>query len=97
MYDEMKELTEGFKAEFGEMTVKQLWVLTRLAKRVRLRGRNNSAFNNMMNGVFGSYARFKEVTKMKADGTKYPGLQITTLKQPKGDEEVEKTLGAEQA
>jgi len=60
----------------GTLTLKQLWCLTKITKHVRLRCRNNTAFNNYMNGIF-PYAKFATVTKQKQDGTLYPGLQIT--------------------
>ena len=62
------------------MNTRQLWALTLFAKHVRLRARNNSAFNNLMNAVF-VHAKFKQVTKTKPDGSTYPGLEITALDQ----------------
>ena len=66
---------EGFRNLFGELNTEQLWVLTKLAKHVRLRCRNNTAFNNYMDRMF-PYARFRQVTKQHADGSTYPGLSI---------------------
>ena len=71
-YEDSKEVAEVL----GQLTVRQLWVLVKIAKTVRLRCRSNKAFNNYMNRIF-PYASFDEVTKTKADGTSYPGLQIT--------------------
>lgn len=62
-------------------TAKQLWALVVFAKHVRLRARNNTAFNNLMNGAFPN-ARFNTVQKERYDGTKYPGLSITIEGQP---------------
>lgn len=58
-----------------ELSAKQLWLLTKFAKYVRLRARNNTAFNNLCNQVF-PYAKFTTVTKNRADGTSYPGLAV---------------------
>lgn len=72
-------MNTDFKQEmheaFGELTAQQLWVLTKFAKNVRLRCRNNTAFNNFMNRTF-PYAQFKQVNKIKASGETYPGLSI---------------------
>jgi hypothetical protein len=62
--------------QFGHFHVDQLWLLTKFAKNVRLRCRNNSAFNNFMNVTF-DYAKFDQVQKQHADGSYYPGLRIT--------------------
>lgn len=62
---------------FGELTTQQLWGLVKFAKHVRLRCRNNSAFNNYMNRMF-PYAIFKEVTKVARNGDKYQGLSINS-------------------
>jgi len=75
------KLKQEFVEQFGELTAKQLWVLTNFAKRVRLRARNNSAYNNLCNRLF-PYAQFQQVTKSRVNyRTKlpetYPGLQIT--------------------
>lgn len=85
----MKTSPESMKEEFcglfgdthiapsaeGHLTGEQLWAIVKLCKYVRLRARNNAAFNNLMNKVF-PYARFEQVTKTRADGSTYPGLQI---------------------
>jgi len=67
---------EEVKSVLGTLTLKQLWAITKIAKHVRLRARNNTAFNNYMNKLF-PYARFATVQKQHADGKPYPGLQIT--------------------
>jgi Tfp pilus assembly protein PilF len=67
---------EDFMKEFGELNARQLWILARFAKFVRLRARNNTAFNNFCNRSF-PYARFEQVQKVHKDGTPYPGLKIT--------------------
>ncbi len=63
----------GVKAE--EFTPEQLWTLTKFAKHVRLRARNNAAFNNYMNRIFKN-AIFKQVPK-EYNGRHFEGLQIT--------------------
>jgi hypothetical protein len=72
-----KEATLAFEKAFGtsELTTEQLWCLTKFAKHVRLRARNNVAFNNYMGRVF-PHAQFKQVPK-EYNGRKYEGLQIT--------------------
>jgi len=75
-------LREDFKKEFGsELTLKQLWLIVKLSKYVRLRARNNTAFNNLFNAIFSPYAKFKPVEKTRINrysGMKetYPGLSI---------------------
>ena len=64
------------EAKFGKLTLEQLWAIVKIAKHVRLRARNNTAFNNYMNRIF-PYAQFKTVQKQHANGTYYPGLSIT--------------------
>jgi hypothetical protein len=71
-------MSENFGAE---LTASQLWALTKLAKNVRLRCRNNAAFNNFMNATF-PYANFRQVNKTRVNRfsglqESYPGLQIT--------------------
>lgn len=66
-------LSEAFGIE--QFNSNQLWALVILAKHVRLRARNNSAFNNLMNGMFPN-ANFKEVIKTRLDGQTYKGLSI---------------------
>ena len=70
-----------FESQFGKLNAKQLWLITKLSKYVRLRARNNAAFNNLFNQVF-PHARFSQVTKTRiprfvGDAPSYPGLQIT--------------------
>lgn len=72
-YDKPEEI----KQILGELNPQQLWCLVKIAKHVRLRCRNNTAFNNYMNAIF-PYAQFKQVTKTHPDGTTYPGLSIIT-------------------
>jgi len=59
------------------LTLEQLWLLCKFAKYVRLRARNNIAFNNLCNQVF-PYAFFNQKMKKRQDGTSYPGLVIST-------------------
>ena len=71
-----QELGQQLEEAFGgPLTAKQLWAITVFAKHVRLRARNNSAFNNLCNGAFKN-ARFRQVTKTRKDGSTYPGLEI---------------------
>ena len=70
------EFEEAFGVSVKSLTPRQAWWLTKFAKHVRLRCRNNSAFNNYMNRNF-TGLDFKEVTKHRADGSTYPGLVIT--------------------
>lgn len=72
-----QQLKSEIESAFGtELTARQLWVLVKMSKHVRLRCRNNSAFNNCFNQVF-PYASFRQVNKTRLDGSTYPGLQIT--------------------
>lgn len=66
----------------GVLTLEQLWAITKISKHVRLRARNNSAFNNYMNRIF-PYAKFATVSKTRADGSVYPGLRIETAQEAK--------------
>lgn len=99
--DRVTKLREEFEKEFGkDLTPRQLWVLVKFAKHVRLRCRNNAAFNNFANQLFPN-ARFQQVTKTHPEGTyrrgvnvsgqSYPGLKITVKDQSveSGDEESE--------
>lgn len=72
-----QELAKKIKKAFGTETLnaEQLWSLVVFAKHVRLRARNNSAFNNLMNAAF-TEASFRTVTKTRKDGSSYPGLEI---------------------
>lgn len=84
---------ESLKLEdfnINKLTARQLWWLTKFAKHVRGRCRNNSAFNNYMNRNF-SPAKFREVPKTYTDrsGQKkdYMGLEIQVNNQTVGDKE----------
>lgn len=71
---------EEFEKEFGQLTLRQLWLLVLFAKNARLRCRSNTTFNNMANQAF-PYATFQQVDKIKPASNgypekKYPGLQI---------------------
>lgn len=69
-----QEITENLKG----LTPRQMWTIVKLCKWVRLRARNNSAFNNLFNNLFREQGfNFREVTKQKPNGERYPGLQIT--------------------
>ena len=79
----ISDLKAEFEKEFGTaLTVRQLWVLVKLAKWVRLRCRNNSAFNNFMNALFSPHASFRTVNKQRPSRYNpsvmdtYPGLSI---------------------
>lgn len=80
MYGET-ELKNDIQNAFGELNGRQLWVLVNLAKRVRLRARNNSAFNNLFNRLF-TNARFRQVPKVSKAGRHYEGLEITIKGEP---------------
>jgi hypothetical protein len=90
-------MTQDFKSlieeNFGKLNGQQLWALVKLSKNVRLRCRNNTAFNNFMNQTF-PYARFQQVNKTRknrytgAEET-YPGLQITVNQEVVNAEEGE--------
>ena len=70
-----KQAKEEMNKAFGDMTSDQLWTLTKFAKHVRLRCRNNTAFNNYMTRMFDN-TQFRQITKTRTDGSTYPGLQI---------------------
>lgn len=85
-----QSMKEDFKKQFGactsddrnsQLSLQQLWLIVKLCKYVRLRARNNAAFNNLFNQVF-PYANFSQVNKLRLDKTtghevNYPGLEIT--------------------
>lgn len=79
----------------GKMNFRQIWWMIKFAKTVRKFARSNAALYNLCNEVFRGIATFKEVKKMKEDGTIYPGLEITmkvegveiTEQEKGGDEE----------
>lgn len=56
-------------------TAHDVMTLVKFAKHVRLRCRNNAAFNNYMNRLFDGQFTFQQVTKQGPRGT-YPGLKI---------------------
>lgn len=81
-FNPKQSLKTEIEQEFGKLTARQLWVITKLAKFVRLRCRNNTAFNNAMNEIF-PHARFRTVNKTRVSRVTgqpetYPGLEITT-------------------
>jgi len=78
---------------FGELNARQLWALVRLSKNVRMRCRNNAAFNNFFGATF-PYATFKTVNKTRISWKTnlpetYPGLQITVKDEVAGGDEAE--------
>lgn len=87
MARDTSSLKAEIEKEFGmELNARQLWALVKFGKHVRLRCRNNAAFNNFMSAMF-PHATFRQVTKTHPEGTyrrgvnvsgqSYPGLQIT--------------------
>lgn len=92
MTTDFKKLMEE---NFGtELNARQLWALTLFAKNVRLRCRNNAAFNNFMNRTF-PHATFRQVQKSRpsrynpAIMESYPGLEITVKGETVAAEESE--------
>lgn len=89
------QLKASLERAFGtELTGEQLWALVKLSKFVRLRARNNGAFNNLFNSLFPN-AEFRTVTKERKSYKtgqieKYPGLSIVikgqTVEQEEDDE-----------
>jgi len=83
-----------FADAFGrDLNARELWVITRFAKRVRKFARNNSAFNNLANRAF-PYATFRQVQKQGVDKytgqpRSYEGLQITVKGETAGDSDDE--------
>ena len=78
---------------FGDLNAQQLWALVRLSKNVRMRCRNNTAFNNFFNATF-PYAQFKTVQKTRVNWRTqqqetYPGLQIIVKGETAGGDESE--------
>jgi hypothetical protein len=69
---------------FGDrkLTLQELWAFVKICRIVRLRCRNNTAFNNQLNGAF-PYARFRQVQKTKpsrinpSQMESYLGLEIS--------------------
>ena len=82
-------IKQSIEENFGaNLTAGQLWALVKFAKNVRLRCRNNQAFNNFCNRTF-PYAKFQtrpsryNPNQMET----YPGLQIVVNEQvADGDE-----------
>ena len=79
----MTDFKQMMAENFGnELTAKQLWALTLFAKNVRLRCRNNTAFNNFMGRTF-PHATFRQVNKTRPSRHNptitetYPGLEIS--------------------
>ncbi len=71
-----QEVLDEFRRVFDtEPDLDMLWFLVKMCKHVRLRARNNSAFNNYMNRCFPGF-NFQQVEKKRQDGTSYPGLEI---------------------
>lgn len=72
-------LLKEFAENFGELTPRQLWTLVKFAKHIRLRARNNTAFNATAGRIF-PYAKFRTVSKTRENYGRietYPGLEIT--------------------
>ena len=88
------QLKASLEKAFGtELTGEQLWALVKLSKFVRLRARNNSAFNNLFNSLFPN-AQFRTVTKERKNWKtgqmeSYPGLSIVIKGQAVDQEEEE--------
>lgn len=77
-----QSIKESLEQNFGtNLTAAQLWALVKFSKNVRLRCRNNQAFNNFCNRMF-PYAKFQTVNKTRpsrynpSQMETYPGLQI---------------------
>ena len=72
-----EEAKRDFEQEFGQITVSQAWILTKFAKHVRGRCRNNNAFNNYISKCF-PHLKFGTVPRTdKQTGRSYDGLEIT--------------------
>ncbi len=88
-YEKAVKLRKEFDEVFsGKMSFRQIWWIIKFAKTVRKFARSNAALYNLCNEIFRGIATFKEVPKMKTDGTKYMGLEIT-MKMPDGTEMVQ--------
>jgi hypothetical protein len=85
--DFKKEFEEAFNIKIEEVTPKMLWFLTKFAKHVRLRCRNNQAFNSYMNRNFPN-ASFNQVSKVGNKGP-YMGLMIVVNGQTFEDKDEE--------
>lgn len=81
-----KKVIEDAFGSIENLTPTQIWALVKICKNVRLRCRNNNAFNNYFNGVFGSKYSFNTVNKTRpkrfcpGQTETYPGLQIKNVK-----------------
>jgi hypothetical protein len=80
-----QEVQNQVEKLFPNLSGEAIWFLVKMAKHVRLRCRNNAAFNNWMNATFGKQFRFNTVTKKRKNRAtgfeeSYPGLQITDAK-----------------
>lgn len=81
MYDSAGKLREEFKELFKDgMTPRQVWWVVKMMKSARLYCRNNVAFNNFMNSIFGGVAEFRQVLKRDEQGREYTGLEIKMIK-----------------
>lgn len=88
------DLKKEIEEQFGTaLTVRQLWALVKLSKHVRMRCRNNAAFNNFMNGMFNPHATFRTIQKTRVSGPyagqTYPGLSIVVAGQSAADDQDE--------
>lgn len=81
-----KQVIEDAFGPIENLTPKQIWALVKICKNVRLRCRNNNAFNNYFNGIFGTKYSFNTVTKTRpkrfypGQTEPYPGLEIKNVK-----------------
>lgn len=72
------EFENAFKIKIKELSLDQLWWLTKFAKHVRGRCRSNAAFNGYMNRNFAP-ATFEAVEKRnERTGETYTGLAINS-------------------
>ena len=72
-----EEFNESFGRKIDTISPRMAWWLVKVIKNCRLRCRNNTALNNYLNRNF-TGLKFAQVTKTHADGTEYPGLEIST-------------------
>lgn len=86
-YDQQSNLKADIITYFPNLTIEQVWTIVKLSKYVRLRARNNSAFNNLFNNLFPEF-QFREETKYHpVTKLPYKGLKIKSLKEQKEIEE----------
>lgn len=76
MRTDAHSLKPEVQKNFPNLTFDQIWTLVKLSKMVRLRCRNNTAFNNAFNTMFEGIAEFRNVQKTRSDNTTYSGLSI---------------------